>query len=200
MKKIFILFICFLSLCIITGCNSVNNNDGKIYINLIIGARSETIIKEPNETITIDDIKTIDHDHITGMYYDIDYNNEYKNEPINNDITIYVKLIDGSKYYLEEKIEKDIIDKYYTDYCSPEADKQLVEFRYYFGAYNEGYVVLIINKTKGHPADGRGYPYNIVVYKNNMLIPVEDYIDNIGLEDYIAIVSKSFELSGGIEG
>lgn len=196
MKKILNILFIFFILVALSGCNNINNT---VNIDFIIGARSETIIKEPNQRITIDDIKTIDHDHITGMYYDIDYNNEYKNEQINNDITIYVKLIDGSKYYLEEKIEKDIIDKYYTDYCSSEADKQLVEFRYYFGAYNEGYVVLIINKTKGHPADGRGYQYNIVVYKNNMLIDIEDYMENIVLEDYIAIVSKSFELSGGIE-
>lgn len=199
MKKIFILFICFFSLCIITGCNSVNNNVGKIYINLIIGARSETIIKEPNQRITIDDIKTIDHDHITGMYYDIDYNNEYKNESIYKDLTIYVKVIDGSEYYLEEKAVQEIIDLYYNEYCSSETDKQLVVLKYYFGVYNEGDVVLIINKTKGHPADGRGYQYNIVVYKNNMIIPVEDYLENIELEDYISIVSKSFELAGGIE-
>ena len=32
-----------------------------------------------------------------------------------------------------------------------------------------------------------------------MLIPVEDYLGNIGLEDYTLIVSKSFELATGIE-
>ena len=108
-------------------------------------------------------------------------------------------MIDGSEYNLEEKAVQEIIDLYYNEYCSSKTDKQLVVLKYYFGVYNEGDVVLIINKTKGHPADGRGYQYNIVVYKNNMIIPVEDYLENIELEDYIFIVSKSFELAGGIE-
>ena len=199
MKKLFILFICFVTLFIFTGCNSENYNDYKINIKFIIGARTETIIKEQDEIILIDDIKTINHEHIIGMYYDIDYNNEYNNEPINKDITMYVKVIDGSEYNLEEKTVQEIIDLYYNEYCSSETDKQLVVLKYYFGTYNEGDVVLIINKTKGHPADGRGYQYHIVVYKNNMIIPVEDYLENIEYEDYISILSKSFDLAEGIE-
>lgn len=193
MKKIFILFVCFISLFIITGCNSLENND-KVNINLLIGARTEVIIKEKNEIITIDDIKTINHDYIIGMYYDSDYNNEYKNEPINKDITIYVKVVDGSNYLMSKQLEEEIIDLYYNEYCSPEADKKLVVFKYYFGVYNEGHVVLIINKTKGHPADGRGYQYNIVVYKDNILIPVDEYSENIEYNDLISIVTKSLEL------
>ena len=59
MKKWFILFICFVTLFISTGCNSENYNDYKINIKFILGARTETVIKEQDEIILIDDIKEV---------------------------------------------------------------------------------------------------------------------------------------------
>lgn len=165
-------------------------------INFVYGVRDKLITINYNSSIETEKLDFIQTDEFLGIYYDDQYSNEYKGEPINKDMTIYIKVKDGSKYLISEQIEKEIIDKYYSDYCYNEANKELILLSYYFGVYNEGHIVLIINKTKGHPADGRGYQFDILVYKNRMFIPIEEYTENIDLEEYTSILAKAFELAG----
>ena len=165
-------------------------------INFVYGVRDKIFTINYNSSIETEKLDFIQTDEFLGIYYDDQYSNEYKGEPINKDITIYIKVKDGSKYLISEQIEKEIIDKYYSYYCYNEANKELILLSYYFGVYNEGHIVLIINKTKGHPADGRGYQFDILVYKNRMFIPIEEYTENIDLEEYTSILAKAFELAG----
>ena len=165
-------------------------------INFVYGVRDKIFTINYNSSIETEKLDFIQTDEFLGIYYDDQYSNEYKGEPINKDITIYIKVKDGSKYLISEQIEKEKIDKYYSYYCYNEANKELILLSYYFGVYNEGHIVLIINKTKGHPADGRGYQFDILVYKNRMFIPIEEYTENIDLEEYTSILAKAFELAG----
>jgi len=170
-----------------------------IKINCIYGVRNKMITINYNSSIETEKLDFIQTDENLGLYYDDQYSNEYNGETITKDLDLYILINEGSQYYLEEKYEQEIIDIYYNDYCYPEADKQLIVLRHYFGVYNNGHIVLIINKTKGHPADGREYQFDILVYKNNMLIPINDYSENIELEDYMSIIIKCFDLTGGVE-
>ena len=97
MKKILNICFIFFILVVLSGCNNINNN---VNIDFIIGAREESIIKLRGELITLNDIKTVDHEQIIGIFYDSDYVNEYKDEPINEDTIIYVNVKEQSPVYV----------------------------------------------------------------------------------------------------
>lgn len=184
MKKILNICFIFFILVALSGCNNINNT---VNIDFIIGAREETIIKLRGESITLNDIKTVDHEHIIGMFYDSDYVKEYKDEPINEDTTIYVKVKDGSKYLMPEKLEKEILDIATGNLGSP---KDYVSILYYFGEYN-GIHIFMLKDGAGYPGDGENHgTRKLYYYKdkslNQLRLALERLIDEgyFTYEDY----------------
>ena len=75
---------------VLVGCN---NESEKINIDFVIGNNSNIVQLKKGLTITNDIIPTQNTTCEIELFYDIEKNNIYMNEPINNDTTIYVRFV-----------------------------------------------------------------------------------------------------------
>ena len=140
-----------------------------IKINCIYGVRNKMITINYNSYIETEKLDFIQTDEFLGIYYDDQYSNEYKGEPINKDITIYIKVKDGSKYLISEQLEKNILEELVNLSGTPE---DYVCVLYYFGEYN-GLHILMLKDGAGYPGDGENHGTRKLYYYNeNNFVPL----------------------------
>ena len=150
-------------------------------INFVYGVRDKLITINYNSSIETEKLDFIQTDEFLGIYYDDQYSNEYKGEPINKDITIYIKVKDGSKYLFPEQFEQEIID-YLT--CYSGISKDDVGILYYFGEYN-GLHILMLKDDAGYPGDGGNHGTSkLYYYKDKNLKQLRIGLDRLIEQGY----------------
>lgn len=138
-------------------------------INFVYGVRDKIFTINYNSSIETEKLDFIQTDEFLGIYYDDQYSNEYKGEPINKDITIYIKVKDGSKYLISEQLEKNILEELVNLSVTPE---DYVCVLYYFGEYN-GLHILMLKDGAGYPGDGENHGTRKLYYYNeNNFVPL----------------------------
>ena len=148
MRKILTIFICLLYLLGLVGCNKqepqipeVLEPEEEITITLNIGVRDFIIKKKNKEVISVDDIKLIDDFETIELYYDEEYTQGYNGEEIEEDINLYLKISEGSKYLITKENEEKIIEAFLGYY---EIEENLYpEILYYFGQYKDIQVLML---------------------------------------------------------
>lgn len=104
MKKLFLVFVCFIfSICLI-GCNKK-----KVYIDFIIDGKSYDVVVEKGTIISNNIIPLICNENNFELYYDKEQKMKYNNEEILNNITIYVNIQSEKEKELVTITYKDII-------------------------------------------------------------------------------------------
>jgi len=90
-----------------------------IEVTFIVGNIEEVVSMKGNSVVSLDNIPNISEEDIEGIYYDKEYTSEYKGEIIQDDIVLYMKIIDIKKWLIsklnrlltecESVVEYDII-------------------------------------------------------------------------------------------
>jgi len=138
-KKLFLI----LWLIGLVGCN--NQNDNIIEVNFISETTSAKVEILKGDSISYNNIPDDYKSIVKGLYYDANFTNEYNDEPISDDISIYMVLLDG----LNQNTASDIIDSYMVTYCDTDTLVEDIYIEQYFGEYNDSYVFLMNDKMRG---------------------------------------------------
>lgn len=86
MRKILRIILIVMTLCLITGCSEktkISFNINNVVIDVVINC---------GEAVYVNDVPVSDYNVIEGIYYDEAFSKEYRNEPITENITLYIKL------------------------------------------------------------------------------------------------------------
>ena len=169
MKKLFTIFICLLCLLCLVGCGEkepeIPGKDDlpsipeEITITLNIGVRSFEITKKYKEVISQEDIKLIADFETIELYYDEEYTQKYNGEELEEDINLYLKIEEGSKYLITEKIEEKIKNKL------SEVSGIDGAVLYYFGQYKDVHIVMLRDGVGIHAEETNPSRLKIYYYK-----------------------------------
>ncbi len=184
MKKVFLIFMSIMLIMCFAGCNE----NEKVNINFIMDGTSHMVEFNKGCSITDDVIPLSSQERIIEIYYDEEYKNKYDNASINDDITMYVKIIiDDLNKYLEKTEADELIIK--QAYCNQVNVFQNISYepndfniKWYFGKLAENkYVVVMENDIRT----------NIDQYQN---IQCNNYTVDLTTFEYLPeIISIIFE-------
>lgn len=138
MKRFFLLFMCLIFIMLLNGCNGTKN---KVNINFKFSSSSKIVAVNRGTIITNDIVPCEENLNNVELYYDVDKFEAYNNEPIMNDIIIYVKF----KEISDEQIKED-----YLIYAQENGEKGLmlenVQILNYYEQYDD---IVIVRMNRG---------------------------------------------------
>lgn len=181
MKKIVFVLLSFI-IFFLVGCNK---NEVIIIFNI-----EENIIEKLYEKgIIIDEniLNTITDEEVDGIYYDNEFINEYKNEEIVENTTLYLKFVkEESEAFIYEGITKELYSQIITDYILLEYEDIYldiydddVRFDDYIGVFGDAVVSSYYNPYEGGIIYGDAYKFNFIWYE--MIEDIKLYYDNTNI-------------------
>lgn len=154
MKKILLIVLLVFSVISFVGCKKCNVEEYKT-VEIKIQDITNDIIVKKGSIISNDSIKQLKNLSIRGLYYDEFWQEAYNDEPINDDITIYIDLKNDCCRY-SELTEEQTLDQICADYynqCVTFYDNNYtrsdVIIGKYYGNYNGSYVVQLSFTNSG---------------------------------------------------
>ena len=102
MKKIFLFFMCLFYFICLTGCSNT------VKIEFIIDGESKIVEMESNSIIT-EEIIPYEGAFDILLYYDELYEQQYNNEKILHDTTIYIKELNPDQIYVKFVINSEVV-------------------------------------------------------------------------------------------
>lgn len=154
MKRLFVVFMSLMFIMCLAGCNESKE---KVNIDFIIDGESHLVQIDKGSAISKDIIPLDNKNKVIELYYDEYYKQTYNNESINEDKTMYVKIvIDNLDEYLERDENDDLIIKQgYCNYMNKFLNSSYIpddfNIKYYLGKLTESkYVVVIKDDIRMH--------------------------------------------------
>ncbi len=170
----------------------------KIKIEFVIGDKKTDILFPINESVCLNDIPVYSNMDYEGLYYDKEFNKKYNGEKINEDMRLYVKLIDVFESHICNgnidyevydnrifftNLKKDIIIlSTYSDfinYLKKEGFAEIVSCHLYakniFTTYNEEFFEnnsLIIGKQIN--SDSKLHVCGLEIIENRLIINIKN--------------------------
>lgn len=138
MKRYFLIFLFSICVLLLNGCNRTKN---VVNVNFKFETISKIVAVDMGTIITTDIIPCEENTNNIELYYDVDEFKTYNNEPIMNDIIIYVKF---------KEISEDQIKEDYLIYAKENGEKGLmienVQILNHYGQYDD---IVIVRMNRG---------------------------------------------------
>lgn len=190
-KKVFIILGLIFSIFLFTGCGE----DKSIKVELVIGDYNEIVELERNSSIDTRKVDFLANSFISGLYYDVGYKNEYKNDKLEKNTTLFIKV--KSDVYFD--LDKPLLDKIREDYCkkyeiSGDTNLGSIVVELYVGTFN-GFVIskltaknqpyqdVVVKEQIGDFIFEYPNPNKLLAWKNSNFYDLKELYENGDLED-----------------